>query len=65
VPFLIEGTTQNPKFLPAIGNELKQNLGSGLLQTLQGKQAGQNQTKPQQKQDLKGVLGGLLKKKSQ
>jgi AsmA protein len=59
VPFLIQGTTQNPRFLPAIGNEVK-----GLKQTLLGTVTGnQNGQQGQQKQDLKGVLGGLLGKK--
>ncbi len=60
LPFLIQGTTQNPKFLPALGNELK----SGLKDTLLGAVGGQKGTQDtgQQKQDLKGVLGGLLGK---
>jgi hypothetical protein len=59
VPFLIQGTTQNPKFLPAIGNQV-QGLKQSLLGAVQGNQAnGQGQQKP----DLKGVLGGLLGKK--
>lgn len=61
LPFLIQGTTQNPHFLPAIGNDVK-----GLRDTLLGaaSQGGQtNGQQPQQKQDLKGILGGLLNKK--
>jgi AsmA protein len=59
IPFLIQGTTQNPKFLPAIGNEVK-----GLKETLLGAaQGSQNGQQGQQKQDLKGVLGGILGKK--
>jgi AsmA protein len=60
VPFLIQGTTQNPKFLPAIGNEVK-----GLKQTLLGAAQSSQNTGEQgnQKQDLKGILGGLLNKK--
>ena len=59
VPFLIQGTTQNPRFLPAIGNEVK-----GLKQTLLGTVTGsQNAQQGQQKQDLKGILGGLLNNK--
>jgi AsmA protein len=59
VTFLIQGTTQNPRFLPAVGNEVK-----GLKQTLLGTVTGnQNAQQGQQKQDLKGILGGLLGKK--
>ena len=59
VPFLIQGTTQNPRFLPAIGNDVK-----GLKQSLLGSVTGnQNAPQGQQKQDLKGILGGLLNKK--
>ncbi len=60
LPFLIQGTTQNPKFLPALGNDLK----GGLKSTLLGAVGGQHGTQDsgQRKQDLKGVLGGLLGK---
>lgn len=59
VPFLIQGTTQNPRFLPAIGNQVK-----GLKQSLLGTVTGnQNAQQGQQKQDLKGILGGLLNNK--
>jgi AsmA protein len=59
LPFLIQGTTQNPRFLPAIGNDVK-----GLRESLLGAAQGQGNGKQgQQKQDLKGVLGGLLGKK--
>src|SRR6185503_2978855 len=60
VPFLIQGTTQNPKFLPAIGNQV-QGLKQTLLGTVQGNQA--NGQQGEQKQNLKGVLGGFLGKK--
>jgi AsmA protein len=59
LPFLIQGTTSNPKFLPAFGSDLKTNLKSGLLGAIQGKQGGQANQKP----NLKGILGGLLNKK--
>jgi AsmA protein len=59
VPFLIQGTTQNPRFLPAIGNDVK-GLKQSLLGTVTGNQNGQP---GQQKQDLKGILGGILGKK--
>lgn len=60
VPFLIQGTTHNPKFLPALGNDVK-----GLKQTLLGAAQGSQGNTQQggQKQDLKGILGGLLDKK--
>jgi AsmA protein len=59
IPFLIQGTTQNPRFLPAIGNQVK-GLKQGLLETVTGNQ---NAQQGQQKQDLKGILGGILGKK--
>jgi AsmA protein len=60
VPFLIQGTTQNPRFLPALGNQV-QGLKQSLLGSVQGNQA--NGQQGQQKQDLKGILGGFLGKK--
>lgn len=59
VPFLIQGTTHNPRFLPALGNEMKD-----LKQTLLGAAQSSQNTGRQadQKQDLKGILGGLLNK---
>lgn len=60
LPFLIQGTTQNPRFLPALGNDLKGGLKSTLLGAVGGQQG--TQDSGQQKQDLKGVLGGLLGK---
>ncbi|HEX5434373.1 MAG TPA: AsmA family protein [Candidatus Angelobacter sp.] len=57
VPFLIQGTTQNPRFLPAIGSQAK-GLAQGLLGAAKG-----NNLQGQQKQNLKGILGGLLNKK--
>ena len=59
IPFLIQGTTSNPKFLPALGNELKSGVEGGLLNALKGNKGGQAGQKP----DLKGILGGLLNKK--
>jgi AsmA protein len=62
LPFLIQGTTSNPVFRPALGGAMKGNLQDTLTQALQGNKTdaqGQNQQKP----DLKGVLGGLLNKK--
>jgi AsmA protein len=62
LPFLIQGKTSNPVFRPALGGAMKGNLQDTLTQALQGnKSDAQGQT--QQKQDLKGVLGGLLNKK--
>ena len=63
LPFLVQGTTANPRFLPALGNDIKnlrENLKTTLLGAAQGKQSDQSKT---QKQDLKGVLDDLLKKK--
>ncbi|HKW75035.1 MAG TPA: AsmA family protein [Terriglobales bacterium] len=59
IPFLIQGTTSNPRFLPALGNQLKSTVGTGLLNAIQGSKGGQAEQKP----DLKGILGGLLNKK--
>jgi hypothetical protein len=65
LPFLIEGKTSNPVFRPDVSGVVKGNLKNSLLQSLQGKNGNANdgQTNPDQKQDLKGVLGGLLNKK--
>jgi len=65
LPFLIEGKTSNPVFRPDVSGVVKGNLKNSLLQSLQGKNGNANdgQTTPEQKQDLKGVLGGLLNKK--
>ena len=54
IPFLIQGTTSNPRFLPAIGG-----LGDS-LKALQGQGSGQGQD---QGQGLGGVLGDILGKK--
>jgi len=66
LPFLIEGKTSNPVFRPALGDAVKGNLGGSLLRAFQGNKSGNKtdaQPQDQQKQDLKGVLGGLLNKK--
>lgn len=60
LPFLIEGTTSNPVFRPALGDTVKGGLQNAVLQSLQGNNGNNAQG---QKQDLKGVLGGLLNKK--
>jgi len=61
IPFTITGTTQNPKFLPSLGGDLKSGLKDTLLGAVNGKQ-GQNGNQ-QQTPDLKNALGGLLGKK--
>lgn len=58
VPFLIQGTTQNPKFVPAFGSDVK-GLGQSLLGAAQGGKTNGQQNAP----DVKGILGGFLKKK--
>jgi AsmA protein len=66
LPFLIEGKTSNPVFRPDVSGTVKGNLKNSLLQSLQGNKNGNatdGQAPPEQKQDLKGVLGGLLNKK--
>jgi AsmA protein len=57
IPFTITGTTQNPKFLPSIGGDLKSGLEDTLLGTMQGKQGQDGQG---QKTDLQNAIGGLL-----
>jgi len=56
IPFTITGTTQNPRFMPSVGQEIKSGLKDTLLGTIQGKQG--------QKPDLQNALGGLLGGKS-
>jgi AsmA protein len=65
LPFLITGKTSNPVFRPALGEGIKGDLQNSLVQALQGNKSDQTnaQGQTQQKQDLKGVLGGLLGKK--
>src|SRR5947209_10064582 len=66
LPFLITGKSSNPVFRPALGEGVKGDLQNSLMQAIQGNKGdNQNnaQTQGQQKQDLKGVLGGLLNKK--
>ena len=66
LPFLIEGKTSNPVFRPDVNATVKGNLKNNLLESLQGNKSGNandGQKPPEQKQDLKGVLGGLLNKK--
>ncbi|HKD81951.1 MAG TPA: AsmA family protein [Candidatus Angelobacter sp.] len=60
LPFLIEGTTSNPVFRPALGDAVKGDLQNAVLQSLQGNNGNNQQG---QKPDLKGVLGGLLNNK--
>src|SRR5262249_16512463 len=65
IPFLIQGRTSSPVFLPAVGSSLK-----GMLQNaLQPSQGNNQQGTDQQQQPLKGlldqVLGGNDKKKKQ
>ena len=52
IPFVIQGTTANPTFLPAVGN-----LGN----TLKALTTGQQEQNPSQ--GLGGILGGILNKK--
>jgi AsmA protein len=65
LPFLIQGKTSNPVFRPALGESVKGNLQNTLLQAVQGNKNTNKSdaTQGQEKQDLKGVLGGLLNKK--
>ena len=52
IPFVIQGTTANPTFLPAVGN-----LGN----TLKALTTGQQEQNPSQ--GLGGILGNILNKK--
>jgi AsmA protein len=72
VPFLIQGTTSNPVFRPALGGAIQGDLGNSLMQAIGGNKGNtQNNAQGQdqnQKQNLKDALGGLLggkKKKPQ
>jgi AsmA protein len=56
IPFMIQGTTSSPIFVPDVAGMVTGGLGSGLLTSLkQPQQPGQ--------QDLGGMMGGLLGKK--
>ncbi len=62
LPFLIEGTTSNPVFRPALGSAVTGNIQNSLLNAVQGNKG--NKTDQQnQKPDLKDALGGLFNKK--
>lgn len=55
IPFMIQGTTASPVFVPDVAGMVSSGVGSGLLTSLK---------QPQQpSQDVSGILGGLLGKK--
>jgi AsmA protein len=62
LPFLIEGTTSNPVFRPALGGAVTGNLQDSLLNAVQGNK-GTKTDGQQQKPDLKDALGGIFNKK--
>ncbi|HWS18017.1 MAG TPA: AsmA family protein [Candidatus Elarobacter sp.] len=62
LPFLIEGTTSNPVFRPALGSAVTGNLQDSLLNAVQGNK-GNKTDGQQQKPDLKDALGGIFNKK--
>jgi AsmA protein len=62
LPFLIEGTTSNPVFRPALGNAITGNLQDSLLNAVQGNKGAKTDGQ-QQKPDLKDALGGIFNKK--
>jgi AsmA protein len=62
LPFLIEGTTSNPVFRPALGSAITGNLQDSLLNAVQGNK-GTKTDGQQQKPDLKDALGGIFNKK--
>ncbi|HSK44163.1 MAG TPA: AsmA family protein [Candidatus Binatia bacterium] len=61
LPFLIQGTTSNPVFRPAIGGA--GDLQNSLLQAVQGNKGNKTDGQQNQKPDLKDALGGLFNKK--
>jgi AsmA protein len=63
LPFLIQGTTSNPVFRPALNDAVKGNLQNALTQALGGNKNDANAPSQNQKQNLKDALGGLLGKK--
>jgi AsmA protein len=64
LPFLIQGTTSNPVFRPALNDAMKGNLQNALTGVLGGGKSDSNaQSQNQQKPNLKDALGGLLGKK--
>ena len=63
LPFLIEGTTSNPVFRPALGSAVTGDLQNSLLNAVQGNKGNKTDQQNQQKPDLKDALGGLFNKK--
>jgi len=61
LPFLIEGTTSNPVFRPALGTAAAGDIQNSLLQAVQGNKG--NKTDGQQKPSLQDAIGGLFNKK--
>ena len=61
LPFTITGTTQNPRFMPALGNELKSGLKDTFLGAVQGTPDQSGNQAPTK--DLKKALGGIFGKK--
>jgi len=62
IPFMIQGKTSNPVFLPGVGGSLKNTLENALLPSTSGNS---NNQKGQQQQGVQGLLDELLKKKKQ
>jgi AsmA protein len=62
LPFLIQGTTSNPVFRPALGTAAAGDIQNSLLQAVQGNK-GSKTDGQQQKPNLQDALGGLLGKK--
>jgi AsmA protein len=62
LPFLIEGTTSNPVFRPALGSAVTGNLQDSLLNAVQGNKGAKTDGQ-QQKPGLQDALGGLLNRK--
>src|SRR5579859_579439 len=64
LPFLIEGTTSNPVFRPALGGAVAGGLQDSLLGAVGGNKGNKTDAQgQQQKPDLKDALGGLFGKK--
>jgi AsmA protein len=63
LPFLIQGTTSNPVFRPALGTAAAGDIQNSLLQAVQGNKGNKTDGQQNQKPDLKDALGGLFNKK--
>jgi AsmA protein len=63
LPFLIQGTTSNPVFRPAIGGAVAGDLQNSLMQAVSGNKGNKADGQQNQKPNLQDALGGLFGKK--